>query len=46
VQESLYARICEAQRCRALIVDGDRCLHVLEAGFADETVVTDALDVK
>src|SRR4029077_17231043 len=35
VQESLHARIGEAQRRRALIVHGDRSLHVLEGGFAD-----------
>ena len=46
MQKSLHARISEAQRCRALIVHGDRSLHVLEGGFADEAIVTDALDVK
>jgi len=46
VQKSLHAWIGEAQRCRALIVHGDRSLHVLEGGFADEAIVTDALDVK
>jgi hypothetical protein len=30
----------------ASIVHGDGCLHVLEAGFSDEAVVTDTLDVK
>ena len=46
VQESLHARIGEAQRRRALVIHGDRSLQVLEGGFADETVVTDALDVE
>src|SRR3981081_4728359 len=46
VQESLHARIGEAQRRRALVIHGDRSLHVLEGGFADEAVVTDALDVE
>ena len=46
MQKSLHAWIGEAQRCRALIVHGDRSLHVLEGGFADEAIVTDALDVK
>src|SRR5258708_34953516 len=45
VQKSLHARICEAQRRRALVIHGDRSLHILEGGFADEAVVTDALDV-
>ena len=46
VQESLHARIGEAQRRCALIIHGDRSLHMLEGGFADEAVVTDALDVE
>src|ERR1700686_1406305 len=46
VQESLHARIGEAQRRGALVIYGDRPLHVLEGGFADEAVVTDALDVE
>jgi hypothetical protein len=46
VQESLHARIGEAQRRRALVIHGDRSLHILEGGFADEAVVTDALDVE
>jgi hypothetical protein len=46
VQESLNAGIGKAQRRRALIADGDGPLHVLESGFADEAVVTDALDVE
>src|SRR6202451_2925208 len=46
VQESLDARIGEAQRRRALVIHGDRSLHILEGGFADEAVVTDALDVE
>ena len=46
MQKSLHAWIGEAQRCRALIVHGDRSLHVLEGGLADEAIVTDALDVK
>jgi hypothetical protein len=36
----------EAQCCRALIIHDDGSLHVLEAGFANEGVVTDALYVK
>jgi hypothetical protein len=39
VQESLHARIGEAQRRRALVIHGDRSLHILEGGFADEAVV-------
>src|ERR1700693_1682706 len=46
VQESLHAWIGEAQRRRALVVHRDWSLHVLEGGFADEAVVTDALDVE
>src|SRR6202171_3146859 len=46
MQESLHARIGEAQRRRALVIHGDRSLHNLEGGFADEAVVTDALDVE
>src|SRR5271163_1387582 len=42
VQESLHARIGEAQRRRALVIHGDWSLHILEGGFADEAVVTDA----
>jgi len=46
VQDGLHARIGEAQLRRPLIVHRDRSLHVLEGGFADEAVVTDALDVE
>jgi hypothetical protein len=46
VQESVYAWIGEAQRRRALLVHHDGFLHVLERGFADEAIVTDALDVE
>src|ERR1700730_622080 len=46
VQESLHARIGETQRRRASDIRGDRSLHILEGGFADEAVVTDALDVE
>src|SRR5258708_35568435 len=46
VQESLHAWIGETQRRRALVFHRDRSLHVLEGGFADEAVVTDALDVE
>ena len=46
MQESLNARIGEAQCRRALFVYVDGSLHVLEASFADETVVTDALVVE
>src|SRR6202790_964738 len=46
VQERLNARIGETQRRRALVIHRDRSLHVLEGGFADEAVVTDALDVE
>ena len=46
VQESLHAWIGETQGRRALVFHRDRSLHVLEGGFADEAVVTDALDVE
>src|SRR5713101_6613400 len=46
VQESLHAWIGETQRRRALVFHRDRSLHILEGGFADEAVVTDALDVE
>ena len=46
VQESLHAWVGESQRRHALVIHGDRCLHILEGGFADEAVVTDALDVE
>jgi hypothetical protein len=46
VKKGLNARIGEAQRCGTVVVDGDGSLQVLEASFADETVVTDALDVE
>ena len=46
VQESLNAGIGDARRRRALVADGDGPLHILESGFADEAVVTDALDVE
>jgi|SRR5579863_9269711 len=46
VQESLNAGIGEAQRRRPLVVNDDGPLHVLEGSFADEAVVSDALDVE
>src|SRR5262249_38845687 len=42
----LNARISEAQRCSASVVEDDGLLQVLEGGFADEAVMTDALDVE
>jgi hypothetical protein len=46
VAERLNARIGEAKCRGAPVVDGDGFLHVLEGCFADEAVVTDALDVE
>jgi hypothetical protein len=46
VQESLDAWTGETQCRRALIIDDDGLLQILEDGFADEAVVTDALDVE
>src|SRR6202030_1096454 len=46
MQESLNARVGEAQRRRTLVVQADGLLHFLEGSFANETVVTDALDVE
>ena len=46
VQEGLNARIGEPQCCGAPVVHDDGFLHVLEGGFADEAIVTDALDVE
>ena len=46
MQQPLHPRVSEAQRCRALSIDQDRPLQVLERCFADEAVVADALDVK
>src|SRR3954467_11945933 len=46
MQQPLHPWISEAQRCRALSIDHDRPLQVLERCFADEAVVADALDVK
>src|SRR6202047_3703725 len=46
MQESLNARVGEAQRRRTLVVQADGPLHFLEGSFANETVVTDALDVE
>ena len=46
VQESLDAWIGETQCRRALIIDDDGLLQILEDDFADEAVVTDALDVE
>ena len=46
VEEALHARIGKAQRGGTLVVDDDGSLHILEGCFADEAVVTDALDVE
>ena len=46
MQHPLHPRVSEAQCCRALSIDQDRSLQVLEGCFADEAVVADALDVK
>src|SRR3954463_5944243 len=46
MQQPLHPRISEAQRCRALSIDHDRSLQVLERCFADEAIVADALDVE
>jgi len=46
MQQGLNARISEAQRCRASVVDDDGLLQLLEGGFANEAVMTDALDVE
>jgi hypothetical protein len=46
MQQPLHPRVSEAQCCRALSIDQDRSLQVLEGCFADEAVVADALDVK
>jgi hypothetical protein len=46
VEQGLNARIGEAQGGSALIVDGDRSLHLLEGCLADEAVVSDALNVE
>ena len=46
MQQPLHPRVSEAQGCRALSIDHDRSLQVLERCFADEAVVADALDVK
>src|SRR3954462_15629468 len=46
MQQSLHPRVSEAQCWRALSIDHDRSLQLLERCFADEAVVADALDVK
>src|SRR5438477_8737553 len=46
MQQPLHPRVSEAQGCRALSIDHDRPLQVLERCFADEAVVAHALDVK
>src|SRR5712691_12912641 len=46
VEQGLNAGVGEAQGGSALAVDGDGSLHFLEGCLADETVVTDALDVE
>ena len=46
MQQPLHPRVSKAQRRRALRIDNDRPLQVLEQCFADEAVVADALDVK
>src|SRR5207342_1996032 len=46
LQQGLNARIGEAQRRGASVIHSDGFLHVLEGSFADEAVVTDALDVE
>ena len=46
IEQGLHTRIGEAQRCGTLVVDSDGLLQVLEGRFADEAVVTDALDVE
>src|SRR4051812_41393242 len=46
MQQPLHPRVGKAQRRRALSIDYDRPLQVLERCFADEAVVADALDVK
>src|SRR4249919_155168 len=46
LQQGLNARIGEAQRRGASVIHSDGFLHVLEGRFADEAVVTDALDVE
>ena len=44
LQQGLNARVSEAQRCSASVVDDDGLLQVLAGGFADEAVMTDAVD--
>ena len=46
MQETLYARVGEAERRCALFCDHHWLLHVLERGFTDEAIVADALDVR
>src|SRR4029077_13417586 len=46
IQQAPHPWVSEAQRCRALSIDHDRPLQILERGLADEAVVADALDVK
>src|SRR3954470_4821106 len=46
MRQPLHPRISEAQRCRALSIDHDRSLQVLERCFADEAIVADAFDVE
>src|SRR4051794_3417347 len=46
MQQPLHPRVGEAQCCRALSIDHDSPLQVLERCFADEAVVADALDVE
>jgi len=46
IEQGLHTAIGEAQRRGTLVVDSDGLLQVLEGRFADEAVVTDALDVE
>jgi hypothetical protein len=46
VQETLHARIGEAERGCALLPDRHRLLQVLEHGFSDEAIVADTFNVK
>jgi len=46
VQETLHARIGEAERRCALLPDRHWFLQVLERGFTDEAIVADMFNVK
>src|SRR5260370_172497 len=46
VEQRLNVGVGEAQGGSAVTVDDDRSLNLLESGFADKTIMTEALDVE